>query len=269
MRPLSARPSRRRAWRTGLLLAGIGLGCVASAPTAGADTSGGGGIEQGAVHAWIHRFSNGAYGSPQCSWTPPADAVHRPEGVVEVDGNGILWLLYLRVCDGVGTVVWVPTVAPGVLADVATDRVRRALPRPEVSLSPAARTVTQLPTWFWTAGWAPVEAIAAVPGAVARARAEPVALEFDPGDGARGDGPVSCPGPGRPWVAGAADTDSPCRVTYRHTPAIEGATRWTARATIRWRISTVVAGAPGPGLETTTTTAVPVAVVELHGLVTR
>lgn len=263
------RVRRSGRWRTALVVAAVGLGCTARAPLAHADTSGGGGVEQDAVHAWIQRFSNGAFGSPQCSWTPPVDPVHRPEGVVEVDGNGVVWVLYLRVCDGIGSAIWVPTVAPGLLAEVAADRARRALPRPEVMLSPALRSVTQLPTWFWTAGWAPIEAVAAVPGAVARARAEPVALEFEPGDGARGDGPVSCPGPGRPWHASDADSDSPCRVTYRHTPAVEGKARWSARATIRWRISTVVAGAPGPVVDATTTTVVPVVVVELHGLVAR
>lgn len=255
--------------RVGLLMAVVGLGCAALAPLAHADTSGGGGVEQDAVHAWIQRFSNGFFGSPQCSWTLPADPVHRPEAVVEVDGDGTLWFLYLRVCDGVGTAIWVPMVSPALLAEVAADRARRALPRPEVALSPARRSVTQLPTWFWTAGWAPVEAVAAVPGAVARARAEPVALEFEPGDGARGDGPVSCPGPGRPWRPGDADADSPCRVTYRHTPAVAGATHWSAQVTIKWRISTVVAGAPGPVVDATTATVVPVVVVELHGLVTR
>ncbi len=238
------------------------------ASPARADAAGGGGIDRGAVQAWVERYSTGGFGGPQCRWTPPGDAGSRPEGTVEVDGAGRVWLLYARGCDGAIAAIWVPDVTPDDLGAAAVSRVRRLLPEPLAAFSPTTRSVTQLPTWFWVPldRWRPVTATASVPGASATAVAVPTTVRVDPGPGDHSDGPVSCPGPGPVWAPGAAADDSPCRFTYRRTPAVVGARVWPLTLSLDWRITTTVLGAPGPSASAVTVTVTAREVVEYHAL---
>jgi hypothetical protein len=245
--------------------------CGRGTPVAAEGPAGGTGFDQGSVAAWVERYGGGRLGGASCTWTPPGDGATRPEDVARVDAAGVQWLLWVRVCDGETTGVWVPVVAPAVLGSLAVDAVRRLLPAPVPGFSPAGHGVTQVATWFWTdpASWRPVTAAVAVPGARAEATAVPVGLRFDPGDGPHGDGPVRCAGPGTPWRDGLAEDASPCAATYRHTPAVAGRRAWPASVSIEWRISSIVLGGPGPGGTATTTVATPLSVVELHALLVR
>lgn len=119
-------------------------------------------------------------------------------------------------------VVWEPGDPLGSLlaADRARDEASAALdlPAPLLEASPALTSDHHvgLATWLWDdSGWSSQAATAAVAGVSATVVAEPVALRWDPGDGAPA---VECVGAGIVFAPGAAEG---CTHTWQHRSTLE------------------------------------------------
>ena len=123
-------------------------------------------------------------------------------------------------------------------------------PRPVPFFAPPAqrvRTLVGVDTWFWvsTASWRPIMRIVAAGSVVVTLVATPITLQFLPGDGSA---PVSCPGPGLPWIV--PGTRSPCSHVFQRASTVGAAGRF--RGTIqsvwmvRWTSNTGLAGTAGP-----------------------
>ncbi|WP_166793672.1 ATP/GTP-binding protein [Frankia sp. B2] len=159
-----------------------------------------------------------------------------------------------------------PAPAPAALAEQARNQLRLA--GPAISMSPVRDQLVQLPTWLWldAAGWNQVAATAAAGGVAVTAVAKPVSVVWSLGDG----GTVTCTGPGTPFPAGAdPKSASPdCGYTYRHRSLDEPGGTFTVTATVRWDVTWAGAGQAGafPGLTTTST--VPVRVIDIPSLTT-
>ena len=92
-----------------------------------------------------------------------------------------------------------------------------SLPPPVPFFAPPAqrvRTLVGVDTWFWVtaASWRPVVRVVLVGKVVVTVVATPVTLQLVPGDGSP---PVSCPGPGTPWLW--PGTRSLCSHTFQRT----------------------------------------------------
>jgi hypothetical protein len=159
---------------------------------------------------------------------------------------------------GCVTNTFVP-VSPAVLAQRALGTIRFPHPSGDRSPSPTLLyqgypfTYVNLYTFFWTGGasWRALSATASAGGVSATVTARPVALVFDPGNGAAA---VSCGGPGRPWTSAdgnGAPTDGACAYRYvRVTPS-----PITSTQTIVWKITWIGTGGTGgeiPSLSTST-----------------
>jgi hypothetical protein len=159
-----------------------------------------------------------------------------------------------------------PLPDPAEVAVAARDRL--TLPEVQLSVSPVGDQLVNLPTWLWLEGeWAPVEATASVPGVTVTARAVPVSVTWDMGDGVE----VVCRGPGTPYPAEAdpAASSPDCGHVYRVSSAGRTGGTFPVTATVSWTVTWAGAGDSGtfPGL--TTTGALAVRVIESQALVTR
>ncbi|WP_419912830.1 hypothetical protein [Candidatus Poriferisodalis sp.] len=125
-----------------------------------------------------------------------------------------------------------------------------SLPPPVPFFAPPAqrvRTLVGVDTWFWVtaASWRPVVRVVLVGKVVVTLVATPVTLQFVPGDGSP---PVSCPGPGTPWLW--PGTRSLCSHTFQRTSMSRALGRFSGTVqtmwTIRWTSSTGLSGTAGP-----------------------
>lgn len=125
-----------------------------------------------------------------------------------------------------------------------------ALPRPIPFFAPPAqrvRTLVGVDMWFWisAAGWRPVVRVVPVGKVVVTIVATPATLQLVPGDGSP---PVSCPGPGVPWLR--SGVRSLCSHTFQRasTARLVGRYHGTVQTlwTIRWASSTGLSGTAGP-----------------------
>lgn len=136
-------------------------------------------------------------------------------------------------------------VTPASLAHRAYASIR--FPRPSGHRSPPAGldykgypvTYVGLWTYFWTdpATWKPLTATARAGGLAATVTARPVALVFDPGDGAS---PVSCAGPGQPWTdsdGNSAPSGGACGYRYTRVTGPGYDHPITSTQTIVWKIT--------------------------------
>ena len=123
-------------------------------------------------------------------------------------------------------------------------------PRPVPFFAPPAqrvRTLVGIDTWFWVpaASWRPIVRIVAAGSVVVTLVATPVTLQFLPGDGSS---PLSCPGPGLPWLR--PGSRSLCSHRYQRASTATGLGRYRGMVqslwTIRWTSSTGLSGAVGP-----------------------
>ena len=123
-------------------------------------------------------------------------------------------------------------------------------PRPVPFFAPPAqrvRTLVGIDTWFWVppASWRPIVRIVATGNVVVTLVATPTTLQFVPGDGSP---PVSCPGPGLPWLV--PGTRSICSHRYQRASTALGLGRYRGTVQslwmIRWTSSTGLAGTVGP-----------------------
>ena len=125
-----------------------------------------------------------------------------------------------------------------------------SLPPPVPFFAPPAqrvRTLVGVDTWFWVtaASWRPVVRVVLVGKVVVTLVATPVTLQLVPGDGSP---PVSCPGPGTPWLW--PGTRSLCSHTFQRTSMSRALGRFSGTVqtmwTIRWTSSTGLSGTAGP-----------------------
>jgi hypothetical protein len=123
------------------------------------------------------------------------------------------------------------------------------LPEPEIRTSPPAGTdsVVGVPVYLWLPpeAWQAEEATAEIPGVVVTVRAVPDRTIWDMGNGDQ----VVCLGPGEAWDPSLPEDAQPatCRYSYRATSAGQPGERFTVTATVYWKASWSVAGAPGGG----------------------
>lgn len=260
-----------------LIVTGLMLMSTLSAPQAAS-----GGTIPGGIIAGV------SFGTPPtlrhdgatCRWrrADPHDAHLGRGGEVSHIVDATRYWLYERRCDERNDLVWVPEMSAQTLAQQAAHEARRLVPEPSIRTAPPNdRAVVHVPVWFWTDPefWQPVEATAWIPHGDdvlwATARAEPSLLWFDPGDGQRGHGPVSCPGPGDAWTPADGDhTESPCSVTYRHASATSASGVFTGMLRVVWTTSWHASdGSRGVLEPLTSVVAVPIEVHEIHALVSR
>ncbi|EFC82850.1 hypothetical protein [Parafrankia sp. EUN1f] len=217
-----------------------------------------------------------------CHWVTSYQAVEetrrlRPEsitlvGVERVEGDGTRSRLYARVCAGqIAQWRWVHVSDHGAAAAELAQEVRRRLPAPWGRFSPDLITtsaVVHVPLWFAVPGgqWSPVDASARTPEVTLTVTATPVALRFEPGDGARS---VTCPGPGEVYAPGAPEPEHPpaCSYTYTDASSIAPGGVWSARLLIDWEVTWAASdGQTGTLPPMATVAAVPVVVREIQAI---
>ncbi|MFJ4920131.1 hypothetical protein [Streptomyces sp. NPDC088725] len=134
-------------------------------------------------------------------------------------------------------------IKPETLAGLAYEKV--VVPTTKVSLSPAANTKVNLPTWAWLdkGEFHPVSVTASVPalGISATTTATPVSVKLEPGTPDATTYPASgvCEfgadgSIGAKYTPGHADKNPPCGITYLRS---SGDGTFNLRATITWKIS--------------------------------
>ena len=171
-----------------------------------------------------------------------------------------------------------PTVTPAQLAQRALKSL--TIPKPTTGMSPDGRlkdgrtyTVVKAFTWFWSdsATYKTLTARAAVGAVWAQVTVTPTALTFKPGDGGN---TASCPGPGRPWVAGKdsqwASAPGGCDYAYPRSTYGYPNGELTATYGITWTVTwTGSGGANGTLPDITTTTNPTFAVAEAQAVIVR
>ena len=233
--------------------------CIGAMPTEAlaGDSIGGGststaGIAGNQIMAGIqYGAAPGSSGSSQdCEWSIaiPHDA-HTGNGtLVEKVSGGISYRLFEYTClnrNPATTFHWIPQVSTAQLAEQATSVVYDNIPAPWGNFAPPAkRGVVKLGTWFWVNPlmWVPVSATAGVPtpaGYISvTTTATPKKLIFDPGDGSLGSGPVTCDGPGLPWIEIFGDhMKSKCMYTYTHSSSMHPSGAFPATLSVQWHIT--------------------------------
>lgn len=204
---------------------------------------------------------------------PPTTPVYRPDGsVIEVDGTG-RW--YEKRCDSVvgearfvdpvvGSVLGQGSFAPRETTELVYLRRRPAappeelamealgqlpLPEPSIATSPPPQfdSVVNVPVFLAVdaADWQPKSVTTGIPGVTVTVTAVPERTEWQMGNGDL----VICDGPGTPYdftrPEGAQVAD--CTYTYRVTSIGQPDERYPVAATVVWRASWSVVGAPGGG----------------------
>ena len=158
-----------------------------------------------------------------------------PQGVSPAD-----WQAELRMFGCVGN-AYTP-VNPAVLAQEALATI--VFPHPSGHRSPPETlryqalpfTYVNLWTFFWTdpATWKTLSATATLRGVSATVSAQPVELDYDPGDGGKA---VACGGPGRAWTSAdgnAPPSDGACAYQYKSVTADPITSTQTIVWTITW-----------------------------------
>jgi hypothetical protein len=142
------------------------------------------------------------------------------------------------------------------------------LPAPEIHMSPPAGTdsVVGVPVYLWVPPeeWQADGATAEIPGVIVAVRAVPDRTVWNMGNGDE----VVCLGPGNPWDPSVPEEAQPsqCRYTYRSTSVGQPDERFTVTATVYWKASWTVVGAPGGGDlgEVARSSSVPVRVAQIQ-----
>ena len=157
-------------------------------------------------------------------------------------------------------------VQPVDLAEEARRQLQ--LPQPEIRTSPPGGTdsVVGVPVYLWVPAetWEAEEATAEIPGVAVAVRAEPDRTVWDMGNGDQ----VLCLGLTDAWDPAVSEDAQPsrCRYSYRTTSAGQPNEQFTLTATVYWKVSWSVVGAPGGGdlgeIGRSATTAVRVAQIQ-------
>lgn len=138
-----------------------------------------------------------------------------------------------------------PPPSPATLAQRAAASFE--LPNPSGDRSPSPSllyegypfTWVNLYTFYWSSPgtWKTFTATARAGGNYAAVTAKPVSLSFDPGDGSA---PVSCAGPGRPWVTSDGNgppTQGACAYQYSKVTGPGSDNPITSMQTITWQLT--------------------------------
>ena len=152
--------------------------------------------------------------------------------------EGFAQSLYRRVCaDRAQTfeLGWFDD-SPALRDLVLQARTALVLPVPAAEFSPpgaTVRTLVGIDTWFWVPAtqWVPEEESVSAGAVTVTATANPLALRFDPGDGAP---PVECIGPGAPWEQGG---ESQCSYTYQWVSTHHESGAWPASVELDWEVT--------------------------------
>jgi hypothetical protein len=166
-----------------------------------------------------------------------------------------------------------PVVTPAGLAEQAYKTIR--FPEPSGDRSPSQNqlyrgypfTYTGLWTYWWTSAgtWKPLSATASAAGFTATVTARPVALVYDPGDGAAA---VTCSGPGRPWEQSDGNnppSDGACGYQYHQVTS----SPITSTQSIIWKITwTGTGGSAGEIPQLATSTSGQLNVMQIQTVVT-
>jgi hypothetical protein len=200
-------------------------------------------------------------------------------------GDPLPWLdvyvWYEQVCpDSSRALIAVPignAIVAGVVVSAfqmaiwARDRLN--LPNPLVDFNPdvnspvGAATLVNLPTWWWVQNWSNRQSRAEAGGVWAEVTATPMVSQWRGGDGGS---PSACSGPGIEWQRGLSESDSrACKYIYEHSSAGQPSNRFRATVSIVWRITWIGSGGAGGTLpDMTTSSTVPIGVIERHAIVT-
>jgi hypothetical protein len=123
------------------------------------------------------------------------------------------------------------------------------LPEPTLVMSPPPQfdSVVNVPVFLAIDGadWEAKSVTTGVPGVTVTVTATPVRTEWEMGTGDL----VTCPGPGTPYDFARSEGDqvADCTYTYRATSIGQRNERFPVVATVVWRASWSVTGAPGGG----------------------
>lgn len=249
-----------------------------------ADGSGSGGSSNGTIWAGVQTGVPPTEGSVSaCTWTIETGY---DSGVGEGSAEPITmrigdvdYVLYSRNCGGSSSVVWIPQLDAGQLAQQASILVMNRLGAPAVHLAPSAdANVVTVGTWIWAdrSWWRAVSATAWLPtpeGVVwSRATAVPTNLIFRTEDSISDGGPIStveCNGPGEEWSWVSGDeVRSSCSYTYRHASTSQPGGRFDASVAVDWSISWESnVGSGGVLPPHTTSSTLRITVQELHALI--
>jgi len=185
-----------------------------------------------------------------CEWSLaiPHDSHTGNQTMVQKVSGGMSYQLFEYTCldrTPATTFHWIPQVSTTQLAQQAASVVYDNIPAPWGNFAPPAqRGVVKLGTWFWVNPlmWVPVSATAGVPtpaGYISvTTTATPKKLIFDPGDGSLGTGPVTCDGPGLPWIEIFGDRmNSKCMYTYSHSSSMHPSGVFPAKLSVQWHVS--------------------------------
>ena len=163
----------------------------------------------------------------------------------------------------------VPVVDPRVLAVQALRSL--SLPAPDIRLSPPPPKdqLVNLATWMWVepGTWGARSTSVSVPGVTVSVSAQPQRVVWTMGNGDS----LACNGPGTPYDTTKPETAqrSDCTYTYRRSSAGQPHERYLLSATVEWRATWSVVGAPGggalPGIRRSAS--LPVRVAEIQSLI--
>jgi len=222
-------------------------------PADAADGTGSGGASGGTIWAGVQTGTPPTEGSgSSCTWNIETGYDSGfGEGSAEpitMRIGDIDYVLYSRTCGGSSTVVWIPQLDVGQLAEQASILVMNQLGAPAVRTAPPLdANVVTVGTWIWAepSWWRPVSATAWLPtpdGIVwARTTAVPTTLNFRTEDSLVAGAPmrtVTCFGPGEPWEWSSGDEiESSCSYTYEHASTSRPGGRFDASVAVDWEIS--------------------------------
>ena len=235
--------------------------CCGGGNTGGPTTGGGAGGDQ--VVSWVLGATGGGVSQPAgtSSCTPWAREENYVAGTGPPGPNGVAMVLFVRVCDGsLVQSVWVPSLSPADLGNLAFDEVRKLVVAPKVALSPVqpAGGLVNFTTWLAVT---PVAAVSATAGPLpdglsATTTASVTAIRWDPGDGSP---VVSC----GPWGAlppadAPEDAQGPCSWTP-HAPSAPQFSHtddllFHSSVSLVWAVAWTATNGAGGGLGSLTTT---------------
>ncbi|GHD36580.1 ATP/GTP-binding protein [Nocardiopsis kunsanensis] len=159
---------------------------------------------------------------------------------------------------------------PAALAEQA--RAMMSPPEPEIGTAPplGKPRFVNMPAWMWVDGasWEPVTATASVSAGSVNVTATPDRVVWNTGDGSE----VVCQGPGTVYTPQVhEDGASPdCGHTYTALPPEGAETGMELTATWEWQVAWSTSDGRSGDLEAlTTTSTTPIAVSEIHSVITR
>ncbi len=259
---------------TPIMAMAIGLIAVSTAlGTTRVLADGGGELSPDRIETWVATEPGGgiAPAGPNCGpWTPLIQNEDSPvyNSVLDtrVDPDGIVARLHYRRCSSRYQFAWIRDETPESLANTVlselSDQRSRALPTPELQLSPARLAVVNLETWLAVDDVGEISITAAIPGLsmTVTAHVETTVFDITTGPDAA-ESPtitIECVRTGVIWKRSISDDVDHCGHTFVAAPdgpaVVSASLIWTGR----WRSSTGASGELGTIRGRTTQMSLPV-----------